>query len=503
MASENNKRIAKNTFFLYCRQLITMGVSLYTVRVILDVLGAEDYGIYNVIGGIVSLFSFLSGTMASATQRFLSFEMGKQENSSLIKVFSVSMHTYLLLVGIILLLSETIGLWFVNNQLTIPEERLVAANVVYQSSILSFIITLLCIPYNASIIAMERMNVFAYSSIVDAGLKLIIACFLSYFAMDQLKVYAILIFISIASVQLYYVWYCRRYFDFCRYSHCKDLKLFRIMLSFAGWNMIGALANILRGHGLNILINLFFNPVLNAAYGIAFQVNNAITSLTNNFYTAVRPQLVKLYASGNSKEMLDLGYQSSRFAFYLMLIIVVPIMLNTNKILSIWLQDVPEYTVIFLRIIIVSSLIEVLSIPLANMLQASGKIKIYQMTVSVLFLSNIPISYLLLHLDYCPEITLLVNLLLIILSMFPRLYICKNIIGLSINEYFQKVIIRISITIIFLVLFFYISMPLFFNRNIYISILIQIFLVGILIYITGFSRKEKIFIIKQFKQRIK
>ena len=480
-----------------------MGVSLYTVRVILDVLGAEDYGIYNVIGGIVSLFSFLSGTMASATQRFLSFEMGKQENSSLIKVFSVSMHTYLLLVGIILLLSETIGLWFVNNQLTIPEERLVAANVVYQSSILSFIITLLCIPYNASIIAMERMNVFAYSSIVDAGLKLIIACFLSYFAMDQLKVYAILIFISIASVQLYYVWYCRRYFYFCRYSHCKDLKLFRIMLSFAGWNMIGALANILRGHGLNILINLFFNPVLNAAYGIAFQVNNAITSLTNNFYTAVRPQLVKLYASGNSKEMLDLGYQSSRFAFYLMLIIVVPIMLNTNKILSIWLQDVPEYTVIFLRIIIVSSLIEVLSIPLANMLQASGKIKIYQMTVSVLFLSNIPISYLLLHLDYCPEITLLVNLLLIILSMFPRLYICKNIIGLSINEYFQKVIIRISITIIFLVLFFYISMHLFFNRNIYISILIQICLVGILIYITGFSRKEKIFIIKQFKQRIK
>lgn len=503
MASENNKRIAKNTFFLYCRQLITMGVSLYTVRVVLDILGAEDYGIYNVIGGIVSLFSFLSGTMASATQRFLSFEMGKQENSSLTKVFSVSMHTYLLLVSIILLLSETIGLWFVNHQLTIPEERLVAANVVYQSSILSFIITLLCIPYNASIIAMERMNVFAYSSIVDAGLKLIIAFSLSYFAMDHLKVYAILIFISIVSVQLYYVWYCRRYFDFCRYSHCKNPKLFRNMLSFAGWNMIGALANILRGHGLNILINLFFNPVLNAAYGIAFQVNNAITSLTNNFYTAVRPQLVKLYASGNSKEMLDLGYQSSRLAFYLMLIIVVPIMLNTDKILSIWLKDVPEYTVIFLRIIIVSSLIEVLSIPLANMLQASGKIQIYQMTVSVLFLLNIPISYLLLCLGYCPEITLLVNLLLIILSMLPRLYICKNIIGLSIKEYFLKVIIRISIPIMFLVLFFYILMPLFFNKNIYISILIQICLTGILIYMTGFSREEKIFIIEQLKQRIK
>lgn len=503
ISSTSNKRIAKNTLFLYCRQLITMGVSLYTVRVVLDVLGAEDYGIYNVIGGVVSLFSFLSGTMASATQRFLSFEMGKQDNASLTKVFSVSMYTYLLLVGIILVLSETIGLWFVNSQLTISAERLTAANFVYQSSILSFIVTLLCIPYNASIIAMERMNVFAYSSIVDAGLKLIIAWLLPYIAMDHLKVYAILMFIAIASVQLYYVWYCRRYFDFCRYNHYKDRSLFRNMLSFAGWNMIGALANILRGQGLNVLINLFFNPILNAAYGIALQVNNAITNFTNNFYTAVRPQLVKLYAGGNTKGMLDLGYQSSRFAFYLMLVITVPIMLNTEEILSIWLKEVPEYTVIFLRIIIISSLIEVLSIPLANMLQASGKIKVYQMTVSVLFLLNIPVSYMFLRLGYCPEITLWVNLSLIILSMFPRLYICKNIIGLSINEYLQNVILRISVPLVFLVPLFWLLMPVFSNTNISISILVQICLAGVLIYATGFSRKEKALIVKQLKQRIK
>lgn len=498
----NNKRIAQNTLFLYCRQLVTMGVSLYTVRVILDVLGAEDYGIYNVIGGIVSLFSFLSGTMASATQRFLSFEMGKQENGSLTKVFSISMYAYLLLVGIILLLSETIGLWFVNNQLTIPTERLIAANFVYQSSILSFIVTLLCIPYNASIIAMERMNVFAYSSIVDAALKLIIAWMLPYLTIDHLKVYAILMFIAITSVQLYYVWYCRRFFDFCLYSHYKDPKLFRNMLSFAGLNMIGALANILRSQGLNILINLFFNPVLNAAYGIALQVNNAITNFTNNFYTAVRPQLVKLYAGGNKKEMLNLGYQSSRLAFYLMLIITVPIILNTKEILSIWLKEVPEHTVVFLRIIMLSSLIEVLSIPLTNMLQASGKIKIYQLTVSILFLLNIPISYIFLRLGYSPETTLWINMAIILLSMFPRLYICKNILSLSIKDYIKKVIMRISIPLIFLVLLFYTLMPIISTMDIIATITVQMSLSGILIFITGFTHIEKSFILKQLKQRI-
>lgn len=500
--SANNKRIAKNTLFLYLRQLITMAVSLYTVRVILDVLGAEDYGIYNVIGGIVSLFSFLSGTMASATQRFLSFEMGKRGNGSLTKVFSISMYTYLLLVGLILLLSETAGLWFVNSQLTIPAERLTAANFVYQSSILSFIVTLLCIPYNASIIAMERMNVFAYSSIVDAGLKLAIAWLLPYIAIDHLKVYAILMFIAIASVQLYYVWYCRRYFDFCQYSHYKDQYLFRNMLSFAGWNMIGALANILRGQGLNVLINLFFNPVLNAAYGIALQVNNAITNFTNNFYTAVRPQLVKLYAGGNTKGMLDLGYQSSRLAFYLMLIITVPIMLNTEEILSIWLKEVPAHTIVFLRIIIVSSLIEVLAIPLANMLQASGKIRTFQLTVSILYLLNIPISYVLLSCGFNPETTLWVNLSLIVLSMVPRLYICRRILNLSIKDYIQYVILRISIPLVFIIAISYFVHS-YSEYNFFVNISIEITLSAVVIGFLGLTANEKKYLIKNIFRKIR
>lgn len=501
--TENNKRIAKNTLFLYFRQLITMAVSLYTVRVILDVLGAEDYGIYNVVGGVVALFSFLSGTMASATQRFLSFEMGKGENGSLIKVFSVSMYTYFLMVGVILLLSETVGLWFVNNHLTIPENRLIAANFVYQSSILSFVVTLLCIPHNASIIAMERMNVFAYSSLADAGLKLAIAWCLPLVQADHLIIYAILMFIAISLVQLYYVWYCRHYFNFCQYRHHEDPTLFRSMLSFAGWNIIGALANILRSQGLNILINIFFAPVVNAAYSIAMQVNHAITNFTNNFYTAVRPQLVKLYAGGNIKGMLNLGYQSSRLAFYLMLIIAVPIMLNTKEILSVWLKEVPGYTVVFLRIIMLSSLVEVLAIPLANMLQASGKIRTFQLTVSILYLLNIPISYVLLNCGYSPESTLWVNLSLIVLSMIPRLYICKNILDLSIIEYIKNVIMRISITLIFLMVLFYTLTPIISTMNIIATIAVQMSLSGIIVFTVGFTRIEKSFILKQLKQRIK
>ena len=263
--------------------------------------------------------------------------------------------------------------------------------------------------------------------------------------------------------------------------------------------MIGALANILRGQGLNILINLFFNPVLNAAYGIALQVNNAITNFTNNFYTAVRPQLVKLYAGGNRQEMLSLGYRSSRLAFYLMLTITVPIMLNTEEILSIWLKEVPEHTVVFLKIIMLSSLMEVLSVPLVNMLQASGKIKTYQFTVSILFLLNIPLSYIFLRLGCNPETTLWINMILIILSMFPRLYICKYVIDLSIKEYINKVLCRLIISVISLAIVFYITVPKFMQINIFMAIFIQIALTSIIIYFIGLTYREKIFIIKQIK----
>ena len=501
-----------------------MAVSLYTVRVVLDVLGTEDYGIYNVIGGIVALFSFLGGTMSSATQRFLSFEMGKEESvtprgdavrrvraglarslpnaSGLSKVFSVSVYTYILLVGVVLLLSETVGLWFVNNRLTIPEARLEAANFVYQSTILSFSVTLLCIPYNASVIAMERMNVFAYSGIVDALLRLGIAAVLPFIAADHLEAYAVLSFLAVASVQLYYPWYCRRHFGFCRYKGYREPALFRKMLSFAGLNMIGALANILRGQGLNILINLFFSPVVNAAYGVAMQVNNALTNFTNNFYTAVRPQLVKLCAEGKGEEMLELGYRSSRFAFHLMLVISMPILAYTQEILGVWLKSVPDYSVVFLRIVIVSSLVEVLSVPLVNMLQASGKIRTYQLTVSVMYLSVIPVSYVFLYWGYRPEVTLWVNLSLVVLSMFPRLYICKKVIGLSAGQYVRKVMTRVCLCSGIIALLFYSGTRYHLSANVFLALSIQLTLAGLVILFIGMERSERHSIYKQIIKHI-
>lgn len=502
---ENNKRIAQNTLFLYCRQFITMAVSLYTVRVILDVLGTVDYGIYNVIGGIVMLFSFLSNTMSSATQRYLSFELGKEKGQNLKKIFSLSVFSYIILIGIIIIILETIGLWFVNNKLTIPETRIVAANFVYQSSILSFAITLLAIPYNAAIIAMERMNIYAYASVVDAILKLIIAWILPYIPYDHLKTYSLLMVIAISSVQIYYIFYCRYYFNFCKYSNTKDKKLLFSMISFACWNMIGALANILRGQGLNILINIFFTPLVNAAYSIAMQVNNAITNFTNNFYTAVRPQLVKLFAAGNKDEMLQLGYKSSTFAFYLILILSVPLITNAYEILQIWLKDVPNYTVLFLQIIILSSLIEVLSVPLANMLQASGKIKIYQLSISILYLLNIPISYIFLKLGFNPEITLWINLSIITISMIPRLFICKRVINLSIKSYIKEVLVKIlQPTIIIYFLFNPILIPYWKNHfNLITLIIIQVVLTMSIILYIGLKQKERTFVFNKLKEYIK
>lgn len=492
VTSGNNKRIAKNTFFLYCRQLITMAVSLYTVRVVLDVLGTEDYGIYNVVGGIVLLFSFLSTTMASATQRFLSFAMGNARQN-LKEVFSISVFSYLILIGIILILAETLGLWFLNSKLTIPESRLLAANFIYQSSVLSFVITLLCIPYNASIIAMERMKIFAYASIIDAFLKLAIAWILPYIEIDRLKMYAILMLIAVGSVQFYYAWYCKRYFDFCRYKYCRNRVLLRDMLSFAGWNMFGAFANILRSQGANVLINIFFSPVVNAAYGIAYQINSAITNFTNNFYTAVRPQLVKLYASNRVDEMLNLGYVSSRFAFFLILVVSVPLFCKAEDILSIWLKEVPEFTILFLRIIIISSLIEVLAIPLANMLQAAGKIKRYQMIVSVIYLLNIPVSYIFLFNGFAPEITLWVNLTLICISLIPRLWICKSILGLSVTSYFCEVIQPICLSLIPIVLLVYNSLFNFYKISINIFFeLFGLMIVSVsLIFALGLKKTER------------
>lgn len=445
MTSENNKRIAKNTMLLYFRMLLIMGVSLYTVRIVLNTLGVVDYGIYNVVAGIVSMFTFLSGTMASASQRFFAFEIGKNNIVQLKKTFSITVTIYAAIAVIILLLTETIGLWFLNHKMVIPAERMEATQWVYQFSILSFILTIMIIPYQAVIIAREKMKVYAYVSIIEVILKLLIVYILIFFSFDKLKLYSILIFLTSAIIAIIYRLYCKRNFEECTYRFINDRTMYREILSYSGWNIIGSISIVLRNQGINILLNIFFNPVVNAARAIAFQINSVLLNFINNFYTAVRPQITKSYAAGDLKYMKDLVFQSSKFAFYLMMLLSIPLLLETEYILTLWLKELPEYVVIFSQLVIINSLIEVMNLPLVSAIQATGKMKLYQTTVSSFMLLNLPISYLFLKKGFPPETTMYISITISLLSFIPRLLICQKIAQIPAMQYVTNVFIRTTI----------------------------------------------------------
>ena len=378
MNSANNKRIAKNTLFLYIRMIITMGVSLYTSRIVLSTLGVEDYGVYSVVGGVVAIFSSLNSTMAGAVQRFLNFEMGKNNHARLNKVFNTSIIIHVGIAVIIFILVELIGTWFLNSKMNIPNERLVAANWVLQFSLLTFIVNIISVPYNAVIIANEKMKVFAYISIIDVTLKLIIVFMLTLFNYDKLIMYSILMFLVSVIIRLIYGIYSKQNFEECRFKWLWDTPVFKEMTSFAGWNLIGVTSTLARTQGVNIVLNLFYGTVVNAAMGIANQVRQALELFVNNFTTALKPQITKSYALGDLKYMMDLVFQGTRFAIYLLFLITFPILLETDYILNIWLKNVPAHTIIFVQLVTVIVIIETLSKTLIQTMFAYGKIRNYQ-----------------------------------------------------------------------------------------------------------------------------
>lgn len=425
-----------------------MAVSLYTVKVVLNTLGAIDYGIYNVVGGIVTMFSFLSGTMASASQRFFAFDLGQNNGEMLKKTFSMTMTIYILLAVIILIVGETVGLWFLNTQMTIPAERMDSARWVYQFSIFSFVATMFSIPYNASIIAHENMKVYAYVSIVEVVLKLVIVFMLVLSPFNKLKLYAVLMFVVTSIITLIYRAYCKRRLSFCRFSFYWDKPLFLKIVSYSGWNLFGALAGTFNNQGINILLNIFFGPIVNTARGIAFQVNGAINQFVQNFMTATKPQITKYYAVGNTDRMLSLVFQSSKFSFLLLFILSMPVMLETNFIFMVWLKQVPEYVLPFTRLVIIAALVDALSFPLMTAAQATGRIKKYQMVIGGVMLFNLPISYLFLSEGYSPEIVFYVAVVNSVLCLFLRLYLLRAMIGLSMRQYFRRVLLPLSVVVV-------------------------------------------------------
>ncbi len=441
--TNNSKRIAVNTIMLYFRMFLTMGVALFTSRVILQSLGVEDYGIYNVVAGFVSMFTFINSAMTSATQRYVTFAIGKNEVNRVNTVFCTSMNIHILISVLLVLAAETIGLWFLNTHMTIPVERMFSANIVYQCAILSTVVMIISTPYNALIVAHEKMSAFAYISILDASIKLLIAYLLYISSYDRLIVYAILMFLAQFLLQQIYCIYCRRHFIESKFHIIKDEPLFKEMVSFSVWSLFGNLASVGAGQGVNVLLNMFFGPIVNAARGVALQVQSAVLGFSTNFQMAMNPQITKNYAIGDLKYMHTLIYASSKYSFYLLFILSLPIALEANGILSVWLGIVPEHTAIFLRLALIISIINAMAGPLTISAQANGNIKLYQFVVGGILLMSFPLSYVCLKLGGIPELVYMVDLAIVSVAQVVRIYLMKKMINLSICEYLKEVIVRV------------------------------------------------------------
>ena len=400
--SENNKRIAKNTIYLYIRMILVMAVSLYTSRAVLKILGVSDYGVYNVLGGIIGMLGYVNNVLAGSTSRFLTIDLGRGNREALKKTFSMSNSLCLLSVLIFLLLGETIGLWFINNELNIDSSRMAAANWVYQCALISSALTVLQTPYTASVIAHEKMSVYAYMSIFDIFMKLLIVYALLFFDIDKLILYSILlVVVNILNIVIYR-FYCYKNFQETNINLYFEKKKFVEMFSYSGWNMIIIFANMLNNFGLDILLNKFFGVVVNAARGLALQINSVVSRFYTNFQTASLPQITKYYSTGNIKEMSNLINNTSKLSAYLILCLIIPIWFNIEGLLSIWLVEVPEYTNWFARIIMLSTFCSAVDRPVGIGIQAVGKMKLPNLTVSLLYISIFPIGYIMMKLGAGP-----------------------------------------------------------------------------------------------------
>ena len=443
----DNKRIAKNTMMLYLRMFITMAISLYTSRLVLDVLGVVDFGVYNIVGGIVVVFSVLNGTLSTSTQRFLTVELGKSSGNKIKDVFSTSLIVHIIVAGIIVLLSETVGLWFLNTQLSIPQDRLIVANWIYQFSILTCVLQLNTLPFSGVVIAHERMNVYAWLSIYNVIVKLLLVILISNLPSDKLMLYG-LVMLSIQIMETaFYVLYTRKFSEVVLPTLWRS-DLIRDFGKFAGWNLFGSISEVGYTQGINFLLNIYFGPVVNAARAIGVQVLAAAHSFVFNFQLAATPQITKTYASGEYERMHKLIFLSSKVSFCLTFLIAVPLILEMPFVLNLWLTQVPDYTVIFVRLVILTMLFDSTAGPLVFSLNATGNIKKYQLIINGLFLMVLPISWFFLWKGYPPQTVYVVYLVLVIIVQVLRIFIILPQIYLSKSVYIKEVLIKLTLLII-------------------------------------------------------
>lgn len=507
MAETNNKRVAKNTLFLYFRMILIMLVTLYTSRVVLAQLGIKDYGIYNVVGGVVTMFAFLNNCMTTSTQRFLTFELGKGNTQRLKDVFAASLNIHIAIALTIVVLAESIGLWFVNYKLVIPADRLVAANWVFQFAILSFCVNIIQVPYNAVIIAHEKMNVYAYISIVEVMLKLGIVYLLSVSPFDKLIAYAVLIFAVQLLIRAIYQIYCRKNYEESKFRLFWDKSLYQQMSGFAGWNLFGSLAWMLRDQGLNIVLNLFFGPVINAARGVATQVSGAVMNFISNFQVALNPQITKNYANGNIQEMEKLTYLGIKFSYIILFFLAFPLSLNINYVLRLWLVEVPDYTALFIILIMIDSMVgNLFGVPLMTSLSATGKIRNYQIVVSFIILLIVPVGYIALRLGCDAPSVFYITIIFSGISGFARFLFCRKQIGYSLREMTKGVLLPVlSMTVVALPLPIFAKLEYFQTdtlMNFLLLCLISIVMTFVSAWFVGLNTTEKDKLLSIIKSKI-
>ena len=434
----DNARLAKNTMFLYFRMFFIMAVTLYTSRVVLRVLGVEDFGIFNVVAGVVAMFGFLNSSMSATTQRFISFSLGRGDDN-LHKVFSTCVLTHALVALSVLVLVESVGLWFLYNKMIIPEVRMDAAFWVFQFSALSTVVTVMSIPFNADIIAHEKMSAFAYISIVEVCLKLLIVFLLDVGNIDKLVLYGFLLLLVQCGMFLTYMGYCLRHFKESHFRFVYEKKLFSEVFSFTGWNLWGYLASILYTQGLNLLLNVFFGPVVNAARGLANQVDGAIRLFASNFQMAINPQIVKTYAAKDLESMYKLVFRSSKFSFFLLLALSLPVMIEAPVILRLWLSTVPDWTASFLRLMLVVVIVDSVANPLMTSAAATGKIKLYQSVLGGIQLLIVPVAYVVLRMGGEPNSVFVVHIGVSIIAFVARVLIVRGLIVLPVSRFITEV----------------------------------------------------------------
>ncbi len=497
--SANNKRIAKNTLLLYVRMLFMMAISLFTSRVILGTLGVEDYGIQNVVGGIVAMFGFLNGSMSSATQRYITFALGKGDKDRLQTVFCTALQIHALIAVIIVLLGETVGLWFLYNKMQLPADRMNAAFWVLQCSIVSTVVMIVSVPYNACIIAHEKMSAFAYISVLEAVLKLVIVYLLLVFPFDKLIVLAVLTLIVQLFIRFCYSIYCHRHFEETKYRHVWDKTLFKEMNGFAVWSLWGNLSVVLYTQGLNMILNVFFGPVVNAARAIAVQVQGAVQQFVGNFQMALNPQITKNYASGNLEQMHSLMFRSARFSFLLLFFLSLPVLLETEFILTLWLKTVPENAVVFTQIMICISLIYTTANPCVIANQATGKVKVYQMVVGGILLTILPISYIVLKLGAPAYSVFIVHFCVESVAQFTRMYMLRKLINLPVRQYLHNIYFPIVATVavaIILPTIIHLQLDNGWMRFIAVGF-VSVLSVGASAFFIGFTKHERMFFLEK------